>query len=76
MALEQMASSIGGYTCARCNAFIPNGVVHQCPGTYYPPQVNPPAQATKVDHGFRYAAALERIAAALEKIAEKLDAVA
>jgi len=55
----------GGYKCANCGSWVPNGVSHQCA---WP--ASRPAVPTNVDHGFRYAAALERIAAALEAIAK------
>lgn len=57
------ASSLGGYTCARCNAFVPNGSVHSCPSTFA--WVNPPPPPPKLVD-LRIAEALERIAAALE----------
>jgi hypothetical protein len=64
-------TSVGGYTCYRCHAFIPNGCTHSCPTTLlYQP--SPPPAPMRMDHGFAYAAALERIAVALEEIVKSL----
>jgi hypothetical protein len=63
------STSIGGWTCYSCKTWVPNGSWHNCPYTY---QGTSAAPATQADHGFRYAAALERIAAALEVIAGRL----
>lgn len=68
-------TSIGGYTCYRCKAYVPNGCAHYCPMTAvgpYGPAPQPQPEFVKLDHGFLHTAALQRIADALEKIAERL----
>jgi hypothetical protein len=73
--LNRINSSIGGYTCPTCKAYIPNGVFHQCPGGTFQPNPAPsPQPVTRMDHGLQYVAALERIAAAIEKLAEAVAA--
>lgn len=59
--MSVQATSIGGWTCPACKAWVQNGAMHSCSNPVWqnPPQVFDPAHA-------RIAAALERIAAALE----------
>lgn len=55
-------SSVGGWTCQQCGAFVANNYTHSCP-TSYKWMNPPPPQAPELE---RIAAALERIAAHLE----------
>lgn len=53
----------GGYTCARCGAFVPQGISHSCAGL--PPMPDYQVRWDRMTD-VRIADALERIAAALE----------
>jgi len=60
-------AAAGGYICADCGEFAPNGTVHDCGGTWSPNAVEEPTLPGSFEAWQRIAAALERIAELLEE---------
>lgn len=60
------STTLNGYTCGYCGAFVPNGTYHACTGaSIQQPQIH-------INY-LPYIPVLERIASALERIAMELE---